>query len=1363
MTNPVAGMSALELAYAAKKLSANHAVLRAEPIAVVGMSCRFPGGAHNLAGFQRLLHEGVDAVKPIPTDRWDLEALFDALPKTDGPIPCRRGGFLSRIYHFDAAFFGITHAEARGLDPQQRLLLEVAWEAVTNSGIHPRELYGTGTGVFLGVGSFDFAAQRIATGDRAGVDPFFISGTAPGAAAGRLANQLGLHGPAMVVDTACSSSLVAVHLACAALRRRECGTALCGAVSLIMAPEPHIALNKAGLLAGDGRCKTFDTTADGFGRGEGCGLVVLKRLSRALADGDPIWAIIRGSAVNQDGASGGLAIPSKPARETVVRTALAGAGLGPNQISVIEAHGTGAPIGDAVEMAALGKVFASAERAQPLIVGSVKTNIGHLEAAAGIAGLIKTVLAMHGTFIPPHLHFHIPNPTIDWEHLNVIIPKQRQPWHPLAEGLRAGVGAFGATGTNAFVALEAFSLEAFTHGSQPALETVPIPFQRTLFQPRATSPAPPPPDAAALLGQRLKLPGSAEIRFQTLFAADAAPFLKDHHLDDACSVAEAVYLAMLLEALHAAFEPHHHEPRALSFHQPMVLKGTKKRTVQLVFRPSQEHESFEVLSSNDDASWITHFKGHLARREPNTRPTPLPVAQWRERWSPRDADQLYRDLETSGRGLGPSFRRITQIWTRENQALCCLEHALPNHGKSGTTPGILDACLQFLTVAGAGLLFGDHATSQDRYTPHSLESLRFHQAPNADGDLFHHTLLRPHQTNRDAICADLRLCDPSGTVLLELIGLTVRRPERKKDQAHGATEQLLHRLQWRRQPLPHETDPMDDTRWLLVGRGQAAAAFERFLQTRGRWVQVIADSAAAEHLLKSESGPQAVVYFAADPGADSAAPAKPALECAALLRLVQSLATRARDKRPRLNIVTRCTWLIRAEDPVGPPDGAALWGMARVIQREYPNFRCRLLDLDAWQAADPAWAELLQGDREDQIAFRNGERYVARLLPHTATPTRRRPAPIQGTVLICGGLGALGLAAAQRLVDIGVETLVLAGRRAPNHAVREVLTGLEAAGTQVVVHEADIGDSNATAALFARIHDSLPPLKGVIHAAGILDDGLLAGQSQPRFVKVMQPKTAGAWLLHKHTRGLNLDFFILYTSMNAVLGRGGQGAGAAAGAYLTGLAHHRRAHNLPATAIHWGGWSKIGMTADLAAPARHRLTLEGIGLIDPQQGLALLERLILGERHDLIAASIDWSGYAEHFAGEVPPLLTALTQAGIIQKPTNPLPSQPDLILESVPPSEREAWLKRHLREQLAKLTGMTRPGAFPDEIPLVELGVDSVTGTHLRESLERTFALSLPTNLLSSYPTLFALTRFLLQAAQKTSDNNDQPRPTHR
>ncbi|WP_430741789.1 beta-ketoacyl synthase N-terminal-like domain-containing protein [Streptomyces sp. P13-3-3] len=416
------------------------------PVAVVGVGCRFPGGADSPAAYWQLLTDGRDAVGTVPEGRWErFVPAGSVLPADLG----RHGGFLDDVEEFDAEFFGIAADEAVALDPQQRMLLEVTREALDHAAIPAPSLAGTRTGVFVGISGTEYA--HLTAGRPESVTPWTAAGASLSVAAGRVSYALDLRGPSLAVDTACSSSLVAVDHAVRALADGTCDVALAAGVNVLLSPTVTLGLQRAGALSADGRCKAFDAAADGMVRGEGCGVVVLKRLPEAERAGDRVLAVITATEVNSDGRSNGLTAPNAAAQRDLLAHAHGADG---RQLDYVEAHGTGTPLGDPVEAGALGAVLGQGRSAeQPLLLGSVKTNIGHLEAAAGIAGLIKTVLALHHDELPGQLHFAEPNPHLDLDALRLRVLTAPEPWPRYSGTATAGVSSFGFSGTNAHVVL----------------------------------------------------------------------------------------------------------------------------------------------------------------------------------------------------------------------------------------------------------------------------------------------------------------------------------------------------------------------------------------------------------------------------------------------------------------------------------------------------------------------------------------------------------------------------------------------------------------------------------------------------------------------------------------------------------------------------------------------------------------------------------------------------------------------------------------------------------------------------------------------------------------------------------------------
>jgi acyl transferase domain-containing protein/thioesterase domain-containing protein/acyl carrier protein len=531
----------------------------AEPIAVVGMACRF-AGARSPEAFWKLICEGRDATSEVPPSRWNADEFFDPTGEISGKMSSRWGGFIADVDLFDSMFFGIAPREAKRMDPQQRLLLEVAWEALERGGLAPERIAGSATGVFIGIGGTDYSkvpAQFIDYFEQ--IDAHVGTGNALSIAANRLSYVLDLHGPSLAIDTACSSGLVGVHLAVQSLRRRECDAALAGGVNLILTPETTIAFSKARMLSPDGRCRPFDAGANGYVRGEGCAIVVLKRLTDAVRDGDHVLAIVRGTAVNQDGRTSGITAPNSGSQRAVIRAALADAGLTPERISYLEAHGTGTPLGDPIEVQALCQLFSKSSPADPpCYMTSVKANIGHTETVSGVAGLIKVVLMLQHGLIPPQTHLATLNPNFSLDGTRLEIPAQAIPW-PLEGASRvAGVSSFGFGGTNAHVVVE---------GASP-LEPLPVETERPLHV--------------------LTLSAKTETALRTL-AADYAGHLSDETLApglaDVCCTANAGRSHFNHRLAVTASSPKQLRDRLAAFHGGTTPQGAKHGQVRIALRP----------------------------------------------------------------------------------------------------------------------------------------------------------------------------------------------------------------------------------------------------------------------------------------------------------------------------------------------------------------------------------------------------------------------------------------------------------------------------------------------------------------------------------------------------------------------------------------------------------------------------------------------------------------------------------------------------------------------------------------------------------------------------------------------------------
>ncbi|MGD0283946.1 MAG: beta-ketoacyl synthase N-terminal-like domain-containing protein, partial [Dissulfurispiraceae bacterium] len=873
---------------------------------------------------------------------------------------------------FDPHFFGISPREAVSMDPQHRLVLEVSWETLENAGLPPDSLAGTKTGIFLGIGQNDYARLQLNAGDMSRITVYDGTGNLLCFAPGRVAYVLGLRGPNLAIDTACSSSLVAIHEACQSLRAGDSDLALAGGVHLVLSPEVTVFLSRSHVLAADGRCKTFDSAADGFSRGEGCGMVALRRLSDAQSDGDNILAVIRGSAVNHDGRSSGLTVPNELAQEELICRALSNAGLEPSQLKYIEAHGTGTALGDPIEMNALAAALCKGRsRDNPLIVGSVKTNIGHLEAAAGIAGLIKIVLSMQHKLIPPHLHFRNPNPNIPWEQLPVEVPVSAMGWTSTGGSRIAGVSSFGFSGTNAHIVMEEAperetpypgnklsqyvltlsartedalvrlaekyevyiashpdlaigdicftsaagrshfdyrlaivaaaaeelcnKLAAFRAGAgspdifkgivsdvmhdpeeivngydtahrlagqyvggtridwkdvyrDSALRRVALPaypFERKRYWVKKTEPkseGPEPETLHPLLGKRLRLPFSGEIRFEVRFRQDSPRYMDDHLIYGTLIVPAASHVSMILSAAKEIFNAEPCTIEEVYFSQAMVLAYKEGLLVQLIFAPlDASSASFQLVSrkeSGNAADWVVHAAGKV--RTLSEKPA-LPVDVDRKEMQHGygrtvSGKEFYSALSAAGYRLGTSFQWIEEIWRREDEIVCRLGFPLLKDDIDDYQlyPGLIDACFQVLSSFWE-VKAHDLAEAGYLYVPFKLSSFSFFRRPETSGSLW--CLARTEGRNGSSLqypLGALRLIDDNGSVIAEATGFEFRKASREvllRGLGNRGTERLDKGV-----CLPHAPQERADAR-------------ERFQRKKSEFITQLGRAPEGEKLL----------------------------------------------------------------------------------------------------------------------------------------------------------------------------------------------------------------------------------------------------------------------------------------------------------------------------------------------------------------------------------------------------------------------------------------------------------------------------------------------------------------------------------
>ncbi|MEL6494606.1 MAG: type I polyketide synthase [Cyanobacteria bacterium J06623_7] len=1390
------------------------------------MDCRFPG-ANSPAEFWQLLSSGGDAISQ--SDRWKDSSW---------------GGFLADVDQFDPQFFGITPREAQSIDPQQRLLLEVSWTALENAAIANRTLAGSNTGVFVGISSSDYAQLRLHYGGD--VDAYLGTGNAHSIAANRLSYLLDLRGPSMAVDTACSSSLVALHLASQSLTTGECDCAIAGGVNLMLTPELTQTFELAGMMAADGRCKTFDAAADGYVRGEGCGVVVLKRLADARQDGDRILAVIKGSAIAQDGRSNGLTAPNGLAQQQVMHQAYTNAGISPQQVSYIESHGTGTSLGDPIEVNSLQAVLG--QRDSACYLGSLKTNIGHLEAAAGIAGLIKTVLCLQHRAIPGNLHFQQLNPLIDLAESKITIPRELVPWD--AQEKYAGVSSFGFGGTNAHVVLtegekvapaasttlkprrpQLLTLSAKT---EAALQDLTLAFQqdvagvelanlcytsnagRTHFTHRLAIAATSSTELQERLGQVAAgqsgkgiILGDAQknnaIAF--LFTGQGSQYVNMGYelyqtqpvfrqtLENCSEILQQYLDCSLLEVLYkelpSATSPHPSEQLNETVYTQPAIFALEYALAQMWLdwgvKPSilLGHSVGEYVAATiagvfslEDALKLIAMRGKLMQ---NLSPTGEMHAVFADEAkvqsivAPFDPQLAIAAINSSHVVISGAREAATEAVSKLESIGIRTKKLTVSHGFH--SPLMTPILSEFQRVARSiqyhapqiqlvsnvtGKLATDEIATADYWVDHVVAPVRF-----ADGltcleqcnilleigakpiligmgrsggfEGARKTLwlpsLRPRKQDWQQILQTLSSLYVSGVDLAwENVAsgsncqkvalptypfqrqsywlskttnnskLEVYLPaERQKDTAD------FYQIEWQECPELPATATISDGVWLIfTGDRQLSQQLKTKLERLEQDYLLIEES----HLtpggltqILTQQQTSRIIYLTGlelpSANTSDAIESYQAQHCSNLLHLVQTL--RAHSLPLPIWLATRGCQAVKADLDSTAVASSCLWGWAQAIAIEHPESWGGIVDLDR-EGHEAELDRLLEivahSNREDRLVIRQGRLYVPRLEANqlATSPLVLDPA---GAYLITGGLGSLGLQVAGLLADKRAKKLILVGRSQPAAAAQQQIGRLKQQGVEVDIVRADITDEEGVNKLVSAYGaKTSTPLKGVIHGAGILDDGLLENQTWTQFSRVIAPKVQGAWNLHRATQDLELelDFFILFSSVASLIGSPGQSNYTVANAGLDAIAHYRRSLNLTATSINWGAWAQSGMAVEQG------FKIKGLNSIEPDVGLEAMVRVMAGSMTQVGILSADWQQLSQKF--------TSLQQSPYFSRLVDPTLelSKPHIFqeLQQTPVADRPQYLTRYLQQAIASILQID-PAQLSVRDSLLDMGMDSL------------------------------------------------------
>lgn|GEM_PF-6138801 len=1403
-----------------------------DDIAVIGMSCSLPN-APDIAAFELLLEEGQSGIQDIPIERWDNQKYYDANPDTPSKSYVNKLGLIDQIKCFDADFFNISPREAKLIEPQQRIFLECSYKALENANYPPASLRGSLTGVFTGIGPNEYYSQLKKSGiSNEELSAYSITGNVLNLIPGRVAYTFDFKGPSISIDTACSSSLVAIHYACQSLKNREVDYALAGGVNILLNPDSNITLCKARALSPDGQCKTFDKTADGYVRAEGCGVLFLKRLTDALQDKDPVLAVIKASAVNNDGKSAGLTVPNGKSQEEVMLKALSQTNLTCQDISYVEAHGTGTPLGDPIEVHAINNVYGNQRSDEnPLYIGTVKTNIGHLESASGVAGVIKTIISLQKKKIFKHLNFKQLNPNITIN--NTRIAMQPVDWNPNSRYQCAGVNAFGFSGTNAHIILQAYpdpqslrlthpikthvlvlsaksktALQALAARYQQYLETTSYYFGDICFtaatcrehyayrlaiaaescakacQLLATNQAaysheengaldlpknstlnallsdylqglsidwalyyktcgeelikvslPNYPfdrrefwfdkkpenitdveGVHPLLGQMLSMPGNEYLFSQKLDLARLA-YIKQHHVFEKMVFPAAAYVESGLMAAKLILKCSAFRIEKFNIERPLCPK--QGQDFQLQVKPiADEHYKLNVFAKQAD-HWQPFAEMELLANALSS-PTSIDIDTLKSSFGERlDLSEVYENFRNRSLLYGEDFHVLQEGYVKSNSVLAKISLTKKNH-ESGYYyhPVLLDGAMQSI------LLLSNNNAENTTYIPYTLARMTvFQAAPRT----IWVRLTKYEASNTNELCVDISLYDSSGLLIAEMDELKLRKVTRGHFLSYESGLHQLYHIKWSAlNSYPRAAAELPE--FLVIAKDKTKA--KKILSTLN--YQLITDS---KQLIDS-ANKNIIFLYEQEQFADL-------FQCCQLLFKL----------RPKCFIlVTENAYAIEDNHPVNPYHtmASSFW---RSFSNELGLEQNFTIDLSRNSSMTTTLNYIFTtNSAEKQFAVRDII-YTPRLKKKQLPIPEDVQAPLfmsNASYLIVGGTGGLAKPMIEYLINRQVKQIILTSRSACPTDIDILIESAKQKQVCIQHYAADASDYQQMNNIVAAIEHSPYPLKGVFYLAGVVRDGLIINLNNEDNQSVLNAKMDGALILHQLTKKTPLDWFVLFSSSASLLGARGQANYAAANGFLDGLAHLRQQQDLPAIAINWGPFHRLGMTTKLAQ------TIQQPGFIPlDTDSLDILDVLLKNQFTQISPCPIHWDTYCKHNPKQT--LLSDLVKASAP-------PGQHFLnALRQCTQEERIIKLTHALRDITANVLALDDIEQIKASDNLFSMGIDSLMSMDIRNRIHDKLqcqTLSLPIEYFINTPTINSIARYIADELQSFFDNPEKLNP---